>query len=139
MTEVQASAGAALRRAMVWNLEPPMPRPATRPSQRDHPILRRRTGSDPPVCSQEGVFPQYGSGGARVPAEIKRWERGDHYDWGSDPARPHLPHQFEPVHAFALIIDDEAIDLGKVWRLEDIAFSGIFPDLVTFGFERKFH
>ena len=52
--------------------------------------------------------------------------------------RAHLPHQFEPVHAPEPVVDDEAIDLGKVWRLQDIARFGIGADLVTFGFERKF-
>jgi len=48
---------------------------------------------------KKGLFHNRDSGGVRVPVEIKRWERGDHDDWRSDPARAHLPHQFEPVHA----------------------------------------
>jgi len=47
--------------------------------------------------------------------------------------RAHLAHQFEPVHALEPVVDDEAIDLGRVWRLQDIARFGIGADLVTFG------
>jgi hypothetical protein len=90
------------REAMVQNLKPPMlPLARSRPHPRDHAALPD-DGADliGQHVPKKGIFHNMDSGSIRVPAAIGQWKRSDHDGWRSDPACAHLPHQFEPVHAF---------------------------------------
>jgi len=62
---------------------------------------------------------------------------GDENDGGADVVASQLRDQIEAVHVRHLVVDDEAVDVGRLCRAQQRGPASEGPDLESIGFQKE--